>query len=167
MRKFLLVITLLTTAAVVAYAQLMAKAPEPNDTAEKAVLQATNAWLDADEHLDRSALDKIIASDFLGTAPGGRTVYKRDIMPEAGSTEGHGLAISTEEVKVRVFGDTAVVSGRGVPKIPSGNGTQSVTGESAQKSQNARPELRFTVVFVKRAERWQMVAAHLSSIASQ
>ena len=167
MRQFLLVITLLTTAGIVAFAQLTAKAPEQNDNAEQAVLQVTNAWLEADEHLDRAALDKIIASDFLGTAPGGRTVYKRDIMPEAGSTEGHGLAISTQEVKVRVFGDTAVVSGRGVPKIQSVAGIQSVTGESAQQPQNARPELRFTVVFVKRADRWQMVAAHLSSIVSQ
>jgi len=53
------------------------------------------------------------------------------------------------DIKVRVFGDTAIATGRGVPKVQD------------------RPELRFTVVFVKRADRWQMVAGHLSMVPQE
>lgn len=147
MKKFVFAIALLTAAASTAFAQKTATSAAPNASAEETVALATQAWLDADERQDRAALDKIIASDFQGTAPGGRTVYKRDVLPEAGAPEGHRLGINALDVKARVFGDTAIVTGRGVPKTPE------------------RPdhgELRFTLVFVKRASSWQMVAAHLS-----
>jgi len=72
-------------------------------------------------------------------------VSKTDVIPAEGSA-GHGLAISGQDIKVRVFGDTAIVTGRGVPKA------------------QGQPELRITVVFVKRADRWQMVAGHLSAV---
>jgi ketosteroid isomerase-like protein len=111
-------------------------------------LKLTQEWLDADDQFDRAALNRIIADDFLGTGPMGTTVSKTDVIPQEGSG-GHGLAISGQDIKVRVFGDTAIATGRGIPKA------------------QGRPELRFTVVFVKRVERWQMVAGHLSTIPQE
>lgn len=151
MHKLLLVIALLTAAATAAFAQTAAKSAAQSDSVEQTVLRLTQEWLDADEKHDRAALDKIIASDFSGIAPRGRTVYKRDIIPEAGTTEGRGLDITTQDVKVRVFGDTAIVTGRGVSKNP----------------RPERGELNFTVIFVKRADRWQLVGAHLSPIPAE
>ena len=119
-----------------------------SDSAEQAVLKATQDWLAADERQDRAALNKIIADDFVGIGPRGTTVSKRDVIPREGTAEGHGLLISGQDIKARVFGDTAIVTGRGVPKT----------------QQEERPEMRFTVVFVKRADSWQMVGAHLSGI---
>ena len=147
MRKyFLLTTSLLIAAAMPALAQTTAK-PEPNNSAEQTVLKLTQEWLDADNQIDRAALNRIIADDFLGTGPMGTTVSKTDVIPQEGSA--HGLAISGQDIKVRVFGDTAIATGRGVPKA------------------QGRPELRFTVVFVKRADRWQMVAGHLSAIPQE
>jgi ketosteroid isomerase-like protein len=148
MRKhFLLAASLLIAASMPALAQTTAK-PEPNNVAEQTVLKLTQEWLAAEEHIDREVLNRIIADDFLGTGPMGTTVSKTDVIPAEGSG-GHGLAISGLDIKVRVFGDTAIVTGRGVPKV------------------NDRPELRFTVVFVKRAHRWQMVAGHLSPVPQE
>src|SRR6185295_12623852 len=129
MHKFILVIALLTVAATTAAAQTTAKPAEAKDSAEQAVLQATQAWLDADERQDRAALDKLIADDFVGTAPRGRMVSKQDIIPEAGTTGGHSLSISAQELKVHVLGDTAIVVGRGIPKT---------------QQPQPRPDLRFT-----------------------
>jgi ketosteroid isomerase-like protein len=151
MNKFLLVTALLITAATSAFAQTGAKSA-PADDSEQAVLRVTQDWLDADERHDRAALDKIIASDFVGTAPRGRTVYKRDIIPEPGSTEGHALNITTQDVKVRVYGETAIVTGRGIGKTPE---------------RAAQGELKFTVVFVKRDRQWQLVAAHFSPVPKE
>jgi len=150
MYKALLVITLLTVTLTATFSQTTTKTAAPNG-AEQAVLQATQDWLDADERQDRAALDKLIADDFVGTAPRGRAVSKRDIIPEEGTTGGHGLSISAQDIKVRILGDTAIVVGRGIPKT---------------QQPEPRPDLRFTVVFAKRADRWQMVAAHLSPIAT-
>jgi ketosteroid isomerase-like protein len=142
MRKNLLVIALFMAATMQAFAQTTAK-PEQNNTAEQAVLKLTQEWLDAENSTDRAALNRIIADDFLGTGPMGTTVSKTDVIPQDGS-EGHGLAVTGQDIKVRVFGDTAIVTGRGVPKVKD------------------RPELRITVVFLKRTGRWEMVAGHLS-----
>ena len=147
MRKFLLVTSLLIAAAIPALAQASAK-PEPNNSAEQTVLKLTQEWLDAEDRTDRAALNRIIADDFLGTGPRGTTLSKTDVIPGEGSG-GHGLAITGLDIKVRVFGDTAIATGRGVPKVQD------------------RPELRFTVVFVKRADRWQMVAGHLSMVPQE
>lgn len=148
MRKyFLLATSLLIAAAMPALAQTTAK-PEPGNSAEQAVLKVTQEWLDAEDRVDRAALNRIIADDFLGTGPMGTTVSKTDVIPREGP-DGHGLAISGQDIKVRVFGDTAIASGRGVPKTQD------------------RSELRFTVVFVKRADRWQMVAGHLSRVPQE
>jgi ketosteroid isomerase-like protein len=148
MRKyFLLATSLLIAAAMPTLAQTSDK-PEPNNSAEQAVLKLTQEWLDAEDRVDRAALNRIIADDFLGTGPMGTTVSKTDVIPQEGSG-GHGLAINGQDIKVRVFGDTAIATGRGVPKAKD------------------RPELRITVVFVKRADRWQMVAGHLSTIPQE
>jgi len=119
MHKSLLVITLLTAAVATAFSQTTQKTAEPRDSSEQAVLQAIQTWLDADERQDRATLNKIIGDDFVGTGPRGRTVNKRDIIPEEGTTGGHGLSISAQDIKVRVLGDTAVAVGRGVPKLRS------------------------------------------------
>jgi ketosteroid isomerase-like protein len=148
MRKyFLLSTSVLIAAAMPALAQTTAK-PESNNSAEQTVLKVTQEWLDAEDRVDRAALNRIIADDFLGTGPRGTTVSKTDVIPQEGSG-GHGLAISGQDIKVRVFGDTAIVTGRGVPKTQD------------------RPELRFTVVFYKRSDRWQMVAGHLSAVPEE
>jgi ketosteroid isomerase-like protein len=144
MRKTLLVTALFMAAAMPVFAQTTAK-PEQNNSVEQAVLKLTQEWLEAEDRIDRAALNRIIADDFLGTGPMGTTLSKTDVIPREGSG-GHGLAISGQDLKVRVFGDTAIVTGRGVPKVQD------------------RPELRITVVFVKRADRWQMVAGHLSTV---
>jgi ketosteroid isomerase-like protein len=144
MHKFLLISLLFITAALSANAQTAAK-PEPNNSAERSVLKVTQEWLTAEINVDRAALNVIIADDFLGTGPRGNIVSKKDVIPKEGT--GHGLNISGQDLKVRVFGDAAIVTGLGVPKGPPD-----------------RPELRMTVVFVKRGDRWQMVSGHLSRV---
>jgi len=145
MRKLFLVIGLITVAASQAFAQAAPKTTEAAASVEESVLQLTREWLAADESHDAKTLERIIADDFQGTAPMGSTVFKVDVIPE-GDRKAGGLRINASNLKARVFGDSAVVTGRGVSKV----------GEQG--------ELRFTVVFAKRNQGWQMVAAHLSTV---
>ena len=148
MLKMLFVISLLFSAVILTFAQTAVKTPDQSNGVEQRVLKLTQEWLAAEERHDRAALDGIIADDFLGTGPGGNTVSKRDVIPLEGTQAG-GLSVTGQDIKVRVFGNAAVVIGRGV-------------GKTQEKT-----ELRFTVVFVKREDRWQMVAGHLSRVPQQ
>ena len=144
MRRHLLAIALVTAVALPAFTQVPAKREESSQI-EQIVLKITRDWLDAEESHDRATLERIIAEDFQGTAPMGNTVFKADVIPREGAQAG-GLSVNVQNLLARVFGDTAVVTGSGVQK----------SGE--------KRELRFTVVFTKRAQRWQMVAGHLSAV---
>lgn len=145
MWKLFLVIGFMTATASPAFAQSAPKTGDEHATDEQSVLQVTRDWLDAEERHDSKTLQRIIADDFQGTAPRGNTLFKEDVVPTEGIRAG-GLSITTSDVKARIFGETAVVTGHGVQKA----------GE--------KRELRFTVVFTKRDNRWQMVAGHLSAV---
>ncbi len=144
MRKLFLIIGLMAVAISPVIAQHAPKTSDRSASVEQNILQLTRDWLAAEENADRATLRRIIADDFQGTAPGGNTVVKEDVIPEEGSTGG--LKITASNLQARIFGETAVVTARGVSKI----------GEMG--------ELRFTVVFAKRDNRWQMVAGHLSAV---
>jgi ketosteroid isomerase-like protein len=146
MRKSMLLVTLFLVAAVTALSQTPANSPTVD--AEQAVKALTQEWLDAEQRHDRKTLQRIIAEDFRGTGPRGNTLSREDVLPDEGATTG-GLAITARSILVRVFGETAVVTGHGLPK----------TG--------GPEELRFTIVFVKRGDSWQMVAGHLSRVPKQ
>jgi hypothetical protein len=146
MRKLFL-LGLLTVLASPAFAQTAPKTPDQTASPEQSVLQLTREWLAAEEANDRATLRRIIADDFQGTGPRGNTLVKEEVIPEEGSQSG--LAISASDMKARIFGDAAVVTARGVSK----------KGEKG--------ELRFTVVYAKRDNRWQMVAGHLSRVPKE
>ena len=139
MQKLFLIIALSIAAAL----PLVAQTKPATETSEQSVLQVTRDWLAAEERHDRATLQRIIADDFEGTAPRGNTVFKDDVMPREGSPGG--VAITPSEMKARIFGDTAVVTARGMQKA----------GE--------KRDVRFTVIFVKRGNEWKMVAGHLSA----
>ncbi len=124
------------------------KTADPVSDAEQAVVQVTNEWLGAEARHDRVALDRIIAPEFVGTGPGGHAVYKNDVVPTDGSRAG-GMMMTARDLKPRIFGDTAIVTGRGLPKSQE------------------RGELRLTLVYLKRQNRWQMVAGHISALPEQ
>jgi ketosteroid isomerase-like protein len=138
-----LIFTLLFTAPTIS--QTGAKA----DNAEEAVLKVTREWLDAEERHDAATLKRIIADDFQGTAARGNTVLKEDVVVPRAGTEARGLSITTSDMKVRLFGDTAVVTAHGVQK----------SGE--------KRELRLTIIFTKRNNQWQMVGGHISAVPKE
>jgi ketosteroid isomerase-like protein len=142
MRRLCLIVGLLIAVVTPLLAQTKAA------STEEVVLQLTRDWLAAEERHDRATLQKIIADDFQGTAPMGNTVSKEDVLPAEGSQSGF-LSITTSELKARIFGDTAVVTAHGVQKF----------GE--------KRELRFTVIFAKRDDRWQIVAGHISGVPKE
>ena len=97
---------------------------------------------------DKQTIDRILAPDWSVTNALGQVQTKEQVMRDAfqsGTLKVRSARI--EDIRVRLFGNTAIVTGRSVSE-----------GLYAGRPFNAT--LRFTDVFVKRKRHWQAVASH-------
>lgn len=118
---------------------------QESDTTVSQALQATEqAWLDAEKNHDAAAFEKIVADDWIAITPDGRSQTKAERAAEI--KNGHIDSASLGNMKVRVFGDTAVVTGT----------DDEVATEDGKKSAN---HYVWTDVFVKRGGKWLAVAS--------
>ena len=107
------------------------------------------AWL---TH-DRAAIDAILAPEWSVTDAAGQVLSKEQVMQESfGSSERRIEAMATDDVRVRVFGDAAVATGR-------------TRATGSYRGTSATVVLRFTDVFVRRGQSWHVVASHASAVA--
>ena len=121
----------------------------PSGAVEQELLKVERAWLDAYLKRDVAAMEQIESDDFTITHGNGQVITKaQEIanLKRAGATDSS-LSFSTEETKVRVYGDTAILTGIFVSKGK----------DSTQRS-------RYTDVYVRRNGRWQVVASHLTQL---
>lgn len=145
MKRILIIAALTVAASLAVVAQTPDKQREQSSSVKQVVEKMTSDWIDAERRRDGAALDRILADDFVGTAPSGEKVTKKMVVPDP-KGQGGGLSFTGGDFATRVFDDMAIVTGNGTWE-PKDQGT-----------------LTFTVVFVKRQERWQMVSAHISNV---
>lgn len=96
---------------------------------------------------DIATLDRIYAEDFSGVAASGRVVNKSQLFEVFKNTDPR-LTFTVSELNVRVFRETAVVTGR-------------LTATIETRPLNIS---RFMHVYVKRRGRWQFVAGQATNI---
>ena len=148
MKRLLTIIGLLAASCFSVAAQSApqtAAKPAPEDPAQQALIKLTKAWIDAEDRRDGAALDRLLADDFVGTAPSGAKATKKMVVPDP-KGQGGGFSFTGDDFVSRIYGDMGVVFGNGTWKGKD-KGT-----------------LCFTVAFVKRGENWQIVAIHLSQV---
>ena len=120
---------------------------------ERELMQMERDWSAAYLSHDVSVVDRLLADDFIGTDGRGIMTDKKQELEDARSENPNRKVLSEaiDDMKVRVYGDTAIVNGRTTEKIQSG-GKEFVI------------QYRRTDVFVKRNGRWQCVSFHGSRI---
>ena len=102
-----------------------------------------SAWINH----DREAIDAMLADDWAVIDPGGRLLTKAQVLAEAFESGDREIEDGQiDEVRVRSYGEVAVVTGRTL-----------ATG--TYKGVRATVKLRFTDVCVRRNEGWQVVAS--------
>ena len=94
---------------------------------------------------DAAALDRILADDLTYTHSSGRVDTKPDFIRSYTATDQRYVAFDRDNVRVRVYGDAAVVTGTAKVHVKS-------------DTRDAKFEIRFVDVYVRRNGRWQMVA---------
>src|SRR5438128_2605225 len=78
---------------------------------EETIRKLDNERIQAQIHADRTALDRIYAVDFIGVGPSGTVRTKPEVISDFTSGELRFQSITTDEVKVRIYGNTAVETG--------------------------------------------------------
>jgi len=118
---------------------------------EQALMQTEREWVDAAQKKDADTLNRILAEDWVGQGPTG-AVTKAQALAELKSGESKLDSITLGDMKVRVFGDTAVVAGTDDEK-------------SSYKGKDTSGHYTWTDVFVKRQGKWQAVASQSTHTA--
>lgn len=118
---------------------------------ESTIMQMERDWAQALMKADMAAFDRIVAPDWILVSPGGQKQTRAEAMDEIRSGVMKFVSMTPSDMDVRVFGDTAIVTGRSMDK-------------GMYKGQDTSGEYRFTDVFVKRDGRWQAVSTHVTRV---
>jgi len=121
---------------------------------EQELIKLENEWANAWVKRDVAFFDRIIADDYTWTSPWGEVWTKAQDLALVKSGKDVIKSWVLADMKVRVYGDTAVVTGRNTVK-------------ETYKGEDVSGQNRWTHTWVKRAGRWQCVAAHSSEIAQK
>jgi ketosteroid isomerase-like protein len=122
--------------------------------AEQELVKLENAWIAAIIKRDGDFLKKLYADEYLFTDSEGALFNKTADISDVVSGKTKIDSANITDVKVHIYGDTAVVTG--LNTLKGSYGGEDMSGP-----------YRFTDVFVKRDGRWQVVATQSSLVAKK
>src|SRR5881227_4030888 len=154
MRCTLAIGVLALTLTSIALGQKQSASKDQGNSVEQAIRQLDNDRIQAQIGADAVALDRIYADDFIGVGPSGTVRTKPQVISDFTSGDLKFQSITTDEVQVRVYENTAVETG-----------LSTMIGQD--KGQTVPRDTRFTRVWVKQQGRWRLVANHYSSRITQ
>ena len=154
MKRTSIIAALVLSAVSSAIAQQQGAQTRDAASTEQAVHQQDQVRIRAQITADTLALRRIYADDFLGIGPTGVVRNKAEVIADFTTHALTYQSITTAELRVRVYGNTAVETGR-----------STMVGQDRGK--DVPRENRFTRVWVRTDGRWQLVANHYSLMTTQ
>jgi ketosteroid isomerase-like protein len=154
MRRILVIAVVALTATSIALGQKQSASGDQRSNVEQTIRQLDNERIQAQIGADAVALDRIYADDFIGVGPSGTVRTKTQVISDFTSGDLKFQSITTDEVQVRVYENTAVETG-----------LSTMVGQD--KGKTVPRDTRFTRVWVKQQGRWRLVANHYSSQITQ
>ncbi len=118
------------------------------------LIQIEHDWANALVKGDLTTWSRCLAEDWIGTTPDGSIVTKAGAYADLKSHAVARTLFRVDDLKVRLYGDAAIVFGL-------------ETEKSKIHGKDMSGQYRFTDVFVKRDGRWQAVASHSSRVSAQ
>jgi uncharacterized protein (TIGR02246 family) len=150
MRSALFIAAVVLTVAPMGVAQKQSATGSHQTSVEEAIKKLDNERIQAQIHADAAALARIYADDFIGVGPSGTVRTKAQVISDFTSGDLKFQSITTDEVQVRVYENTAVETG-----------LSTMIGQD--KGRTVPRDTRFTRVWVKQQGLWRLVANHYSS----
>ena len=154
MRRTFVIVAIVITGTSFALGQKQGASRDQSGSVERAIRQLDNERIQAQINADARALDRIYADDFIGVGPSGTVRTKSQVISDFTSGDLKFKSITTDEVQVRVYGETAVETG-----------LSTMVGQD--KGKTVPRDTRFTRVWVKQKGRWRLVANHYSIRVTQ
>jgi ketosteroid isomerase-like protein len=154
MRKTFVIGFLLFTTVSIALAQTQTARRNQNTSVERVIRQLDSERIQAQIAANAVALNRIYADDFIGIGPSGTVRTKPQVLSDFTSGELKFQSITTDDVRVRVYGNTVVETGR-----------STMIGQDKGKA--VPRDNRFTRVWIKDGGRWRLVANHYSPLVTQ
>ncbi len=124
------------------------------DTASSKIVALENKWNDAYKRGDAATMESLLAEDFIITVEDGTTYSKSGYLAHTADAELHVQISEMIDLKVRMQGNVAIVTGAYHEK-----------GTSRGRPYESRD--RLTDVWFKTGNSWQVIAAHYSIPAKQ
>jgi ketosteroid isomerase-like protein len=142
---------MVTAYLLLATTALLGQSKREKNSVEQVLIQIEHEWSQADIEKDATALNRILAEDWIGIDFEGTVLTKaqalRGIRSDSASLESTVL----RDMKVRVYGNTAIVTG-----------TDTEKGE--YHGQDSSGKYLWTDVFVRRNGRWQAVSSQSTKL---
>ena len=154
MKKTFVLAVLVLTAASIALGQEQSARRDLRRRVGQAIRQIDHERVQAQIGADAAALNRIYADDFIGIGPSGTVRTKAQVIADFTSGDLKFQSITTDDVRVRVYGNTAVETGR-----------STMIGQDRGKA--VPRDNRFTRVWIKQFGRWRLVSNHYSSLIPQ
>jgi ketosteroid isomerase-like protein len=123
----------------------------PNHELHKEIEALEVQWRQAQLSNDVDAMDRLLADDYIGINANGMIETKSDALASRRAGTLHITSLDLSDLKVRVYGNTAVVTSRA-----------DLEGNSGQKSISGR--YRYTRVYTRQAGQWKIVSFEASRI---
>jgi len=150
--KRLLTLCLLMALLPAAYGQSKPAAKKTTTASVSAVLmQMERDWSQAGIKKDFKTLDRIMADDWVSIDSLGQATTKAQTLTAMKSNQASQEFIELGEMKVRVFGTAAIVTGTDVER-------------GSYKGQDSSGKYAWMDVFAKRNGRWQAIASQSTKI---
>ena len=153
MRQIFAIAFVAFSAAAIASGQQQGAIRDPKQIVEQVIKKLDNERIQAQVHADAAALERIYADDFIGVGPSGTVRTKPQVILDFTSGDLRFQSITTDDVRVRVYGNAAVETGRS-------------TMDGQDKGKVVPHDTRFTRVWIRQQGRWRLVANHYSSSVS-
>ena len=148
MRRTFVLAVLVLTAASITLAQEQSARRDLRRSVGQAIRQVDHERVQAQIGADAAALNRIYADDFIGTGPSGAVRTKAQVIADFTSGDLKFQSITTDDVRVRVYGNTAVETGR-----------STMIGQDRGKT--VPRDNRFTRVWIKQVGRWRNCAEQI------
>src|SRR6476469_1053892 len=107
MRQIFAIAIVAFSAAAIASGQEQGAIKDPKTSVEQVIRKLDNERIQAQIHADVAALERIYADDFIGVGPSGTVRTKPQVISDFTSGDLRFQSITTDEVKVRVYENTA------------------------------------------------------------
>ncbi|MEW6737897.1 MAG: nuclear transport factor 2 family protein [Acidobacteriota bacterium] len=151
MKQSFAMITLILVLPFIAFGQTSDKKQSENKRVEQDLIQLNQQWAELAVRGDVAAFDRITTDDHITTLSSGRIVTRDEERRFIADASTRPVSITADDVKVLVYGDTAIIIGRVTVKRQSG----------------AEGQYRYTTVWVKRQNRWQITAEQFTASPAQ